>query len=129
MYLPVQYQKRNAVDAASPDESQSLGQGLLDLEKARDEVVDEAMKAPKRRIDNVITRLADSVHLVQMHATILESIRADYSKELWTHRMTAFGLATTGVGLLAGSTYMQFAIQVRHASRLIFTSLSSGRLS
>ena len=28
------------------------------------------MKAPKRRIDNVITRLTDSVHLLQVHTTV-----------------------------------------------------------
>ena len=29
------------------------------------------MKAPKRRIDNVITRLTDSVHLLQVHTTVI----------------------------------------------------------
>lgn len=36
----------------------------------RDDVAAEVMKAPKRRIDNVITRLTDSVHLLQVHTTV-----------------------------------------------------------
>jgi hypothetical protein len=28
------------------------------------------LQAPNRRIDNVITRLTDSVHLLQVHATV-----------------------------------------------------------
>lgn len=36
----------------------------------RDEVKAEVMKAPKRRIDNVITRLTDSLHLLQVHTTV-----------------------------------------------------------
>lgn len=129
MYLPVQYQKRNAVDGASPDESQSLGQGLQDLEKAREEVVDEVMKAPKRRIDNVITRLADSVHLVQMHATVLESVRSDFSRELWTLRMMGVGVASAGMSLLAGCLYMELGLQVGVKVHPLATCWYTGGLS
>lgn len=92
-------------------EASSLGLGLADLEKSREEVVGEVLKAPKRRIDNVITRLADSVHLVQMHALVLEALRADYSRELWTYRAGAAGLMTAGAGLVGSGLYMGLAIQ------------------
>lgn len=39
------------------------------MQATRDDVKAEVMKAPKRRIDNVITRLTDSVHLLQVHTT------------------------------------------------------------
>lgn len=43
----------------------------VDIPQAtRDDVKAEVMKAPKRRIDNVITRLTDSVHLLQVHTTV-----------------------------------------------------------
>ena len=116
MYLPVQYQRRDGKmmpEATHADEAPSLGQGLFDLEKSRDEVVNEVMKAPKRRIDNVITRLADSVHLVQMHAQILEAIRLDYSRKLWAYRATAAGLMTAGAGLIGGGVYLGLTVQVR----------------
>lgn len=40
------------------------------IQATRDDVRAEVMKAPKRRIDNVITRLTDSVHLLQVHTTV-----------------------------------------------------------
>lgn len=40
------------------------------IQATRDDVKAEVMKAPKRRIDNVITRLTDSVHLLQVHITV-----------------------------------------------------------
>lgn len=77
--------------------ARTLGTGLQDLEATRADVVAEVFKAPKRRIDNVITRLTDSVHLLQVHATILESLRSDYSKARWGVRGT-----TTAIGLIGG---------------------------
>lgn len=46
------------------------------MQTTRDDVKAEVMKAPKRRIDNVITRLTDSVHLLQVHTHVRhESVR------------------------------------------------------
>lgn len=42
---------------------------FVSLKATREDVKAEVMKAPKRRIDNVITRLTDSVHLLQVHTT------------------------------------------------------------
>ena len=124
----MQYQKRNGVDmkGVAKDESNSLGKGLIDLEKSRDEVVGEVMKAPKRRIDNVITRLADSVHVVQMHAIMLESIRTQYSRQLWAHRAMATGLATGGMGLVFGGLYLGLSIQPVALLSVLYTGLSGG---
>jgi hypothetical protein len=35
--------------------------------------------APRRRLDNIITRLYDSTRLLAMHATVMEAIRKQYS--------------------------------------------------
>lgn len=134
MCLPVQYQKRgdhlslNQRAGAGDEEASSLGQGLVDLERSRDEVVGEVRKAPKRRIDNVITRLADSVHLVQMHARVLEALRADYARELWTYRAGAAGLVTAGAGLVAGGAYLGLAMQPLLAFAALYTAGSGGFL-
>lgn len=136
MCLPVQYQKRGdhlslnqpAGAGSNDEEASSLGQGLMDLERSRDEVVGEVRKAPKRRIDNVITRLADSVHLVQMHARVLEALRSDYARELWTYRAGAAGLATAGAGLVAGGAYLGLALQPLLAFAALYTAGSGGFL-
>uniref|UniRef100_A0A7S2UGA6 Dynamin N-terminal domain-containing protein n=1 Tax=Attheya septentrionalis TaxID=420275 RepID=A0A7S2UGA6_9STRA len=80
-------------------------QGLADLHQTRDDVVAEVMKAPKRRIDNVITHLNDSVHLLMMHALISEDVRKRYSKVVWDHRTQEVGTAVAGGGLAALSLY------------------------
>jgi hypothetical protein len=143
MCLPVQYQRRGdhlslrrpqpqphpqSQQPGGDEEASSLGQGLVDLERSRDEVVGEVRKAPKRRIDNVITRLADSVHLVQMHARVLEALRADFARELWTYRAGAAGLATAGAGLVAGGAYMGLALQPLLAFAALYTVGSGGFL-
>jgi len=81
----------------------SLGQsGLADLHETRDEVVAEVRKAPKRRVDNMITRLVDSVNLLQMHATVLEQARAEYSSQLWRGRAQTSGVTLGGGSIVAG---------------------------
>jgi hypothetical protein len=75
MCLPLSAQHKAQIAAAtgvdSTDSSnRGLSGGLQDLESTRDEVIAEVFKAPKRRIDNVITRLTDSVLQLQLHATV-----------------------------------------------------------
>ncbi len=71
-------------------ESETLGSGLADLHQTRETVVAEVRKAPKRRVDNMITRLVDSVHLLHMHCSIMEQARSIYSKERWISRYSSF---------------------------------------
>ena len=80
----------------------ALGDGLRDLESARDEIVGEVMKAPERRIDNVITKLHDSASLLAMHLTVGEAIRKSYSEALWRTRGMNALVAVLGGGLTAG---------------------------
>ena len=43
------------------------------------QVLEEVRHAPRRRLDNIITRLYDSTRLLAMHATVLEAVRKEYS--------------------------------------------------
>ena len=77
---------------------------LADLHQTRDDVLAEVMKAPKRRIDNVITNLHDSVHLLLMHAVVAEDVRSRYSKRLWENRAqeassVVLGMSMAGLGI------------------------------
>lgn len=69
-------------------EGQSLGQGLADLEEAREEVVAQVLNAPKRRVDNEVSRLSDSVCVLQMHCKIIEDIGLKYQSALFRYRIS-----------------------------------------
>jgi hypothetical protein len=74
----------------------SLSPSLSDLEHTRDDVVDQVLQAPKRRIDNVITNLYDSTSTLILYSKIWNDIVARYNKE-W--RSCVF----QEVGLLGGA--------------------------
>jgi hypothetical protein len=92
--------KAAAVDGDLHEVSR-LGSGLADLHATRDLVVAEVRKAPKRRIDNNITRLVDAVHLLQMHATVTELARKEWAAEQWRGRLQT-GLALLVAAVSAG---------------------------
>jgi GTP-binding protein EngB required for normal cell division len=85
--------------------------GLADLHQTRNDVVAEVMKAPKRRIDNVITHLNDSVHLLLMHAKIVQETNRLYSARVWECRMQEGGCLVTGVGLTALGVYTSLPVE------------------
>lgn len=84
-----------------------LPPGLADLHQTRNDVVQEVMKAPKRRIDNVITHLFDSVHQLKVHSTISNQIRQQFRKQLWEHRIQEGTSLMTGAGLTTMALYTQ----------------------
>ncbi len=88
-------------------EAGSIASGLQDLHQTRDDVVSEVMKAPKRRVDNVITHLNDSVHLLLMHARIAQDVQKKFSKMIWENRIQELGSLTAGVGLSSLAVYAQ----------------------
>jgi hypothetical protein len=94
---------------------QALDQrALADLHQTRDDVIAEVFKAPKRRIDNVVTHLHDSVHLLLMHAVVAEDVRSLYSKRLWENRIQeasslALGTALAGLGAWFNSAKLKDA--------------------
>ena len=81
------------------------------------QVVAEVHKAPKRRIDNMITRLADSVHLLQMHAIVLEAARNEYSRILLQGRALTGSVAAIAASGVAASASMPLPLQVRSFNR------------
>jgi len=92
-------------------ETGSIGAGLSDLHQTRDDVVAEVMKAPKRRVDNVVTHLNDSVHLLLMHAQIAQDVQKKYSKMVWDNRIQELGSLTAGVGLSILGVYAQLPVE------------------
>ena len=82
------------------DQGKFLTQGLLDLEAARLLVEAEVFNAPKRRVDNEISRLADSVQSLLMHAKILDDVVEHYQDAVFQQRLVLAGCAL-GFGALA----------------------------
>ena len=120
MCLPV---KNPDGETSSP----TIGSGLADLHQTRDDVVGEVMKAPKRRIDNVITHLHDSVHLLMMHAEISQDVKKRYSKLVWDHRIQELASLATGVSLSGIGLYAQLPMEFTGATAA-FTILGVGGL-
>ena len=106
MCLPDSSRTESQSGIADQQNQQPLGQGLADLHQTRDEVVAEVMKAPKRRTDNVITHLNDSVQLLLMHAIVTEDLRSTYSRLAWDTRMREAGALGLGVGASAAGAYL-----------------------
>ena len=96
---------------ASQTTPPSIGSGLADLHQTRDDVVAEVMKAPKRRIDNVITHLHDSVHLLLMHAQISQDVKKRYTKMVWDNRIQELASLTAGVSLSGIGMYAQLPME------------------
>lgn len=80
--------------------------GLADLYATKDEVVAEVMKAPKRRVDNVITHLYDSVCVLRMHTRICSDLRERYNRHYWDCKYQELGFCTVSVGLATATWYI-----------------------
>ena len=93
-------------------QSDSLSGGLADLYQTRDTVVAEVMKAPKRRIDNMVTQLQDAVQLLWMHAALMEDVRKRYQARLWEVRLQ-LGMGWGGAAaMVTAMTYGQLPTAV-----------------
>lgn len=79
--------------------------GLSDLYATKDEVIAEVMKAPKRRVDNVITHLFDSVCVLRMHTRVCQDLRQRYNRHYWDCKYQELGLSSGCVGLSAAIWY------------------------
>jgi len=96
--------------------SNALRGGLADLLSTKDEVVAEVMKAPKRRVDNVITHLYDSVCVLRMHTRICQDLRQRYNRHYWDCKYQELGLTTGCVGLTTAIWYAGHAEALAAAS-------------
>jgi hypothetical protein len=103
MCLPQNYQSHQQVQSmgnGADTTDSSIAQGLADLELTREDVVQEVLNAPKRRVDNEISRLTDSVSLLQMHINIVDELSKQYKSAVFRSRMTLGLTGTTSVGIL-----------------------------
>ena len=82
------------ISSVNVEEVPSFAQGLADLEATREEVVSEVLNAPKRRLDNEISRVADAAALLHLHTTIMSEVLDMYSKEVFTTRAMIAGIGS-----------------------------------
>jgi len=88
------------------NQKQTLSASLSDLEHTRDDVVEQVMQAPKRRIDNVITNLYDSTATLVLYSKIWNDIVSRYNREWRNCRFQESGFATFGTLAVGGLNYM-----------------------
>jgi len=94
-------------------ESSQLPASLSDLAANKDDVVELCMKAPKRRIDNVITNLYDSVSTLILYSKIWNDIVSRYRKEWKNSRLQEVSLtALSGLGL-GGLNYLDLDVMIQ----------------
>lgn len=131
MCLPLSYQAHAsnppntsaATAAAVPTQQQhavmSLSSGLSDLEMTREEVVQAVLNAPKRRVDNEISRLSDALHLLEMHLTMLNSVVKAYRSQRNRH-LIAGALATlAGAGITSSTVLLALPMELVAGSAAI----------
>ena len=111
-YFPLESQAVPVNVEEEEEEEESLGRALSDLAQSREEVVREVRNAPKRRVDNEITRLADNVSILQMHVKIIRDLTDRYNKKKWEYRGIGAGWVTASGALTGGSFYLEAPIQV-----------------
>jgi hypothetical protein len=108
----------NANASASP-----LQGALVDLEETLSEVVHEVFNAPKRRVDNEITRLTDSISLLQMHMAIVDDLVKQYRQATWNVRLAMAAAVTGSTGAIGISVYLMFPMEATAA--IVATTLGS----
>eukprot|EP00605_Chrysophyceae_sp_TOSAG23-4_P000758 GSChrysophyteH1.ASY1.ANO1.847.1 assembled CDS len=95
-----------------PISSGDQSRGIIDLEATREEVLKEVRNAPKRRVDNEISRLSDNVAVLNMHCSIVSELVGTYRKALWRSRFMGSGSVVATGGALAGAVYLDAPMQL-----------------
>ena len=126
MCLPTALQTRSSGDQS--EEGRSLGQGLIDLEATREEVVLEVLNAPKRRVDNEISRLSDSVSILQMHCKIVEDLSSRYNRMVFHNRLRLGATSSIAIALPGLCFYLGLPIEAMIASGGIGVIINAGLL-
>ncbi len=99
------------------DDSQEsqLPASLADLAANKDDVVELCMKAPKRRIDNVITNLYDSTSTLILYSKIWNDTMSRYTKEWRNGRLKEAALTTFSGIALGGMNYLDLDAMIQGA--------------
>jgi GTP-binding protein EngB required for normal cell division len=87
-------------------EKTTLSSSLSDLEHTRDDVVEQVMRAPKRRIDNVVTNLYDSTSMLLLYSKIWNDVVSRYNREWRSSRLMEAGWTTAGGLTFGGTNYL-----------------------
>eukprot|EP00526_Cylindrotheca_closterium_P008989 CAMPEP_0113622958 /NCGR_PEP_ID=MMETSP0017_2-20120614/11790_1 /TAXON_ID=2856 /ORGANISM="Cylindrotheca closterium" /LENGTH=513 /DNA_ID=CAMNT_0000532853 /DNA_START=58 /DNA_END=1599 /DNA_ORIENTATION=- /assembly_acc=CAM_ASM_000147 len=88
------------------NQTSTLAESLRDLEHTRDEVVQQVMQAPKRRIDNVITNLFDSTSMLILYSKIWNDVITRFVKEWRSCRLQEAGWSLIGGVGFGGLNYL-----------------------
>ena len=104
------------ISKVNAEDAPSFAQGLSDLEATREEVVSEVLNAPKRRLDNEISRVADAAALLHLHSTIMCEVLEMYGREVFTTRTIIAGVGT--LSLMASSSSLVACFASDFASSL-----------
>mmetsp|Transcript_26005 Transcript_26005/g.57285 ORF Transcript_26005/g.57285 Transcript_26005/m.57285 type:complete len:522 (+) Transcript_26005:131-1696(+) len=94
-------------------QASQLPASLSDLAANKDDVVELCMKAPKRRIDNVITNLYDSTATLILYSKIWNDIVSRYSKEWRNSRVREASLTTLSGVTLGGINYLDLDVMLQ----------------
>jgi len=87
-------------------QTSQLPASLSDLAANKDDVVELCMKAPKRRIDNVITNLYDSTSTLILYSRVWNDVLSRYNKEWRNSRLREAGLTSLSGLALGGANYL-----------------------
>ena len=87
-------------------EKTTLSSSLSDLEHTRDDVVEQVMQAPKRRVDNMITNLYDSTSMLMLYSKIWNDVISRYTKEWRSSRLMEAGWTMAGGMVFGGTHYL-----------------------
>lgn len=85
--------------------------------------VAECFNAPKRRVDNEVSRLSDSLQLLQMHCRIIEDIQKQFRSSKLKFKLYQGGLGLTSVSLASAIFYLQANIELAVGSGLVGAAL------
>jgi hypothetical protein len=94
----------------------------------REEVVSEVVRAPERRVDNLITNLYDSSRMLQMHARIFEDIRSRYSSEKWRRAALVASTLIGGNALAASALFSGAPIEFAAGVSILSVIATAGLL-
>ena len=72
----------------------------------RAEIELEMFNAPRRRIDNEISRLTEAISALLMHCNIIDKVREVYENKMWRARGLSAVMLVASVGLPIGANYL-----------------------
>lgn len=98
-----------------------LAAGLSDLAANKDDVVEQVMQAPKRRIDNVVTNLYDSTFKLNVYSKIWNDIIQRYRKEWKNCKLREIGSTSLAALTLGGTQY--FGLDAAISGGVLGTSI------